>query len=507
MPSNFNETMDTVGSPDVGVIKEHRSYGEQIANAGKGIAGILDGMASSKQDAAFGAFANSVTEIESGVAQYAEQYSELNRQMASAEGATRTQFKTELDKLITGKVQGALTPTQARLKSDTLLKQYTSMHPAMAKQFRALSSESKGQYGDILREAFGSDPTAQLMNEVASRMRNGNVTEADVEMAVSQLEYAASSKYSALLSAHAQANGFSTTAADFDNAFKPMKMMTDNVRNILKSAGTMDQKLHVIKMMFDVDKMNHERTSWNEDTVDIWEGTLFATASDSQKTAAIAALAYVKSNPQKGPVFDSAVMLGLSQDNPALAMADFANRDPVMKQRLAYMNLDARVGGVGTPQAEMSPTQKMDGALAFDQLLDPKNPHTDATMRHDFMGKGIAMASWAEIKTLKNITREVAKDPVYVKQAIEKAAAEMVSYAEAGEVVMRPSVLNPIGFKGGTKSGGYQGDTKQSEALRVLNENYTFIMGAFGQEAVKELERQMGWDIKVPDKQEGLNAK
>jgi hypothetical protein len=164
MPQNFNQTLNDAEPQSTVVPKDFESHGAEIASAGKSIASLVDSLTAGRTEQAAGSFASQITDVESGVVRYWDRYAEIQEQMAKADATTRGQFEEQMKRLRAGQEQGALSPTQARLRSNTLLKQYSSNYPMLAKDLRAMANESQNNFREIANEVLGLDP----INKAAS---------------------------------------------------------------------------------------------------------------------------------------------------------------------------------------------------------------------------------------------------------------------------------------------------------------------------------------------------
>ena len=158
MPTNFYNTVETQGAPDVTSPREYSSNAGLIEAAGKAVGDLAGLFQKDKGEERLGRFATEITDIEAGVARYANRQAELTAELDFANENTIRSIKMELEKLRKGQMQGMYSPTQARLKVATLVKSYSGNFPGLAKDIRVMANQVTGNFNESINEALGIDP-------------------------------------------------------------------------------------------------------------------------------------------------------------------------------------------------------------------------------------------------------------------------------------------------------------------------------------------------------------
>ena len=208
MPSNFTQTFD---APQTDIYVEPvkpLDVSGYIEGTAKGIAAIANARQEKQQaqeDANTLAQAtDALGAIQEGEASYYQERRRIESAIAGGDAAQVEQYREQLRLLQQGKVSGVLTPIQATLQTNALLKQVTVAAPHLAKEFRALANEAKGNIRAAASEMFNDDPFAEQdkedikqavsQNTTVEHVRAMNYRKAQADEAALQLQQTLSSK-------------------------------------------------------------------------------------------------------------------------------------------------------------------------------------------------------------------------------------------------------------------------------------------------------------------------
>jgi hypothetical protein len=73
MPQNFNQQMSDAEPPNMVVEKPVEYYGQELASAGKAVAGLLDGQTAKANAKNAASFSQEVLDVEAGVVRWGNQ--------------------------------------------------------------------------------------------------------------------------------------------------------------------------------------------------------------------------------------------------------------------------------------------------------------------------------------------------------------------------------------------------------------------------------------------------
>ena len=158
MPNNFNIGLETRASPNMYADRPVMDQSGNIAAAGEALASIGEAYKERKEDQYLGSFSTELAKVEEQVAEYADRTKELYQRRNDASGEELAKIDSQIQRLVRGEEQGVLSPTKARLAIDNLIKTYGSRNPSLAKDIRLMANAAKGQFNEIINEAYTLDP-------------------------------------------------------------------------------------------------------------------------------------------------------------------------------------------------------------------------------------------------------------------------------------------------------------------------------------------------------------
>ena len=490
MPTNFSQGLETQAAPNITFERPVQDVSGNIRAAGEALTSLGAMFKQDKSDDALGTFSAELADVENQLIAYKQEEADLMEQMQAASAAADTNVLNDLSGKLTtlraGRMQGTLSPTQARTYTNRLIKEYSMQYPALAQKVRSMANESMDNIREIHNELFSDDPIVkQARDTIADATKYGtspaNIvamhrTEAQAELDLKTYQVAQAAgnvtkettiqfvQSQALSSALVDSNklfldianamptgnvtqdyvinqfaalrqeyirkysgylveGKAYTEEGLKQAMLPAFAIFDQIEVILKTTGgTLDEKVKLAKML--AEKATADRTT---EAIGLGSmlGGIFKYLPPDKVFDAVSAAAQIATSTQYGKGFGMEDWAVAARSAAGMGQMDLGMGMMILQSDQGQKVVGELVGIKafgGNPASNPGMQDPALDAVSNRAVNDMISKMMDPNARKQIAGNALPYFSWIDIKKNPAILSETQNDPALATLAVEKAA-------------------------------------------------------------------------------------